>query len=330
MTAPQKILIVTFDNIGDVVMTTGIIRPLKNIFPDTDISYFTKDYAAPILANHPLLHRVHTADPFWDKSPGRPSGSMAAFYKAWKEVKRESYTAAVILNSEWRRAMAIRLAGIPDRIGANRRKSAIFLTHAVAEDPALLHFSDRHRRLIEEMWPATDSESDWRPHLPLSAADREVAQQFRNEAGWPSEKIIAIHSSSGDPLKNWPIENWRELVNRLHRRRPDVRFLAIGSLPEAPLIGQIFGELPKNHWRISGGDLGKLKGLLSASSLLIGMDSGPGHVAAGVGIPVLSLFGPTDPARSAARGASIVRVIRRDPIVEIRVEEVEAEAFSIF
>jgi hypothetical protein len=116
---------------------------------------------------------------------------------------------------------------------------------------------------------------------------------------------IVIHPFSGSMAKNWPLESFRQLAKRLSVRGS----VAMVTGPEEELTGAR---------RFA--DLGSLAAWLSGASLFIGNDSGPTHLAAAMGIPVVALFGPTDPAIWAPRGAN-VRVLRREPMGELSVDE---------
>jgi ADP-heptose:LPS heptosyltransferase len=118
--------------------------------------------------------------------------------------------------------------------------------------------------------------------------------------------FVAIHPFSGSARKNWPLERFRELTSRL---KLPVRWCAG---PEEKLAGAV---------RID--DLYELACWLAGARAYIGNDSGITHLAAAVGTPVVALFGPTNPAIWAPRGAN-VRIIARREMEEIEVEEVAA------
>jgi ADP-heptose:LPS heptosyltransferase len=112
-----------------------------------------------------------------------------------------------------------------------------------------------------------------------------------NSQDAPREEFAAIHPFSGSPRKNWPLENFRELARQLEAGMP-VRWCAGPEDP--PLEGAV---------RID--DLYELARWLARAQMYVGNDSGITHLAAAVGTPVLALFGPTDPAVWAPRGAHV-------------------------
>ena len=118
------------------------------------------------------------------------------------------------------------------------------------------------------------------------------------------EPFAIIHPFSGSIRKNWPMERWQELAERLGRRMPV-------------------------HWCAGPGaivieDLYRLAEWIGDAHVFIGNDSGISHLAAAAGTSTIALFGPTDPAVWAPRGAAVT-VIHRDPIADITAQEV-AEA----
>lgn len=106
---------------------------------------------------------------------------------------------------------------------------------------------------------------------------------------------VVIHLGSGSPAKCWPVANFHALANALQKRGWHTALLC-GPVERERQIS--VGNLPALH----PPDLRSLAGLLAKAALFIGNDSGPGHIAAAVGTPTLTLFGPTDPRLWAPRG----------------------------
>ena len=327
MTPVSRLLLVVLDNLGDTVMATSVLRPLKRARPELRVGMFVKRYAADALADHSLIERVHAADPFWDRSPGQKSGGFGAFASTVFEIRRERYDAALILNTEWRRSLAIALAGVPRRIGYDRRHAGSFLTTAVPPSTQVQHFIDDHRRLVETLEPAAAGD-DFVPRLEVPPMDIAWLDGWCSSAGWPGIGHVAIHPFSGDDRKNWPLESWRSLVDRLNRR-PDERVVVLSSESERSRLADWMTQAKPNVRFLVGAPLRQVKAALSRASLLIGGDSGLGHVAAALGTPVLSLFGPGAPARSGPVGRGLIQVIQKDPLDTLSVDVVENSALDL-
>lgn len=320
--APRAILVVALDNLGDAVMASCVLEPLKRLRPGARLGIWVKEYAAGLFEGHPLLDAVHASDPFWDRSPGKPKGASGPFLRAWKEIRAAGYDEALILNAEWRRVLACALAGIPERAGYCARKSGPFLTRAAKPPEPPAHFSDEHLRLVSERF-GTLKAGEGLPSLAVSEADARWWRDWSSPRGLEKGGFTVAHLFSGDEEKNWPLERWAELI----ARRPGERFVLLCGPGEEARLGERRRELLRPGVEIlSAPPLGGMKAALAAARLVVGGDSGPEHVAAAVGAPVLSLFGPTDPARSGPRGRGPLKVLRRSPLSGLSVDEVLADA----
>lgn len=107
---------------------------------------------------------------------------------------------------------------------------------------------------------------------------------------------VALHPGSGSAVKNWPVENWRQLAEHLLADNPDVRLTVIGGEADAPVLAALRDFAPQERvvfWENL--DLADLGGRLAGAQFYLGHDTGISHLAAAVGAPSLLLFGPTDP-----------------------------------
>lgn len=317
MTAPRALLVVALDNLGDAVMASCVLDPLKRLFPQARLGLWVKDYAAGLFDGDSRLAAVHACDPFWDRSPGKGKGALGAFARAWAGVRAARYDAALILNAEWRRVLACALAGIPLRAGHRSRKSGPLLTRAADAPSAGTHFCDEHLRLLEQCLGAPPAGASL-PRLEVAEADARWWREWSAAKGLEDGRYTVAHPFSGDEEKNWPLARWEELL----ARRPGERFVVLCGPGEAARLSP--GLRRPGVELLSAPPLGRLKAALSRARLVVGGDSGPEHVAAALGAPVLSLFGPTDPARSGPRGRAALRVLRRRPLSGLPVEEVLA------
>jgi len=118
------------------------------------------------------------------------------------------------------------------------------------------------------------------------------------------------------------VEKWKELIQVLGRER-DAAFLIFGGANERESLEAIFNNSTLRHQQMIGAELGQVKAALNHSHLFIGGDSGIGHLAAALGVPVVSLFGATNPRRCAPRGHSTIEIVRQNPLGELAVSEVE-------
>lgn len=319
--APRKILVVALDNLGDAVMASSILAPLKRLFPESKVGIWVKDYAAELFDGHPAIDAVHACDPFWDRSPGKAKGALGPFLRAWNGIRRERYDAALILNAEWRRALSCALAGIPRRLGYRGRKSGLFLTEAFAPPAEGAHFSDEHRGLLERYGGEPLAPEECLPSLAVGERDESWWRSWSAEKGLRDGEFTVLHLFSGDEEKNWPLSGWAELI----RRRPEERFVVLCGPGEEARLGPRRKELERAGVdMLAAPSLGRLKAALSHARLVVGGDSGPEHAAAALGTNVLSLFGPTNPRRSGPRGRGELKVLTKAPLRDLPAGDVLA------
>jgi ADP-heptose:LPS heptosyltransferase len=125
--------------------------------------------------------------------------------------------------------------------------------------------------------------------------------------------LIAVHVAGGRAIKQWPIERFAETATRL-AHETDARIIFTGSTADRALVAQAMGELPAGTPALSlAADLPLpvVGAILERSRLLVTGDTGPMHLAAAVGTPVVGVFGPSDPARYAPLSA-VARIVRVD------------------
>lgn len=319
----KKILVVSLDNLGDAVMATSLLKPLKTLCPQAEIGLWVKTYTAGLFSDQSMIDCVHACDPFWDKSPGFEKGGFWKFLSVCAEVRRRHYDVAFILNTEWRRSLACALAGVAKRVGFHRRKSGFFLTHGVKAPKELQHIVDDHRKLLEA-WAAVDiNPQDFFPRLDLTQDERTWWDDWSHQMGLISRRYVVIHLFSGDEDKNWPLSCWVELIERLTGTHPDMRFVVVSGPGEEEKLTPFRSHLAqKNVIKLAAPSLKSLKAVLSQARLLIGGDSGLGHVAAALGTPVLSLFGIGSPVRSRPLGRSGTAILEKSPLRQLVVPEV--------
>jgi heptosyltransferase III len=144
------------------------------------------------------------------------------------------------------------------------------------------------------------------PHIHLRPEDRVYAETCWQQRGLNSPNVV-FHPGSGGSHKCWPLERFLELAEKLEQRRIQVLFLW------GPVEEERLARLPDSLLPLHPPGLLDLAGLLARTDLFVGNDSGPSHIAAAVGTPTLTLFGPTDPRLWSPRSsrARILRAPRR-------------------
>jgi ADP-heptose:LPS heptosyltransferase len=179
------------------------------------------------------------------------------------------------------------LTGAPRRLGFDYGGGGFSLTDLVTPDLMHPHHADMLTQLVVHLGgkPVLD-----RPTVHVSEADRRAANDFWTQHGLDNgDLVVGIHPGAGDPVRYWGLDKFAAVADALAKKFP-VRFLAF-SQPDG------YGwdmPLQAQHVRVKP-DIGLLMALLEKCDLLLCNDGGPMHIAAGVGTPVVAIFGPTEP-----------------------------------
>jgi len=313
----DRILVVSLDNLGDLVFASALAPPLVARYPGAMLDIWCKEYTAEIAALVPGVSSVIASDPFWDRSPGRDKGSLTKFLRAAHSIRARRYDIAVLAAAPWRTAAAVASTRIPMRIGLLRRKNRAFLTHTLPHE-------DPHRPVLAELArllePLGISTGPLRYRLEASRLETQrarIAQAVR-------QPFVALHPFASKANRCVPLPVWIELARRLPRRGMNV--LWIGSGRE---LDQIREASPSDRWhfidRASNGTLAETAAALSSAALFVGHDSGPLHVAGAFGVPVVGIFAPGEPLRTFPQGVGPSRMIARPSPAGITTDDIEAE-----
>jgi heptosyltransferase-2 len=284
--------------IGDVVMSTPMLRALRHHYgQDARIIGVMKPYVAEVLAGSPWIDEQIAYD------PRAGNGTWALI----RRLRRLAIDLAVILPSSFRHAAVAWLAGAKRRIGSDRNGRRFLLT-----DPVTLR--RRHGELIttaavdfylEMAYQAGCPPETPEPELAtLPEEDRRADDVLRALGIRKEDQIVLLNPSGGGNSKSavraWPAEYFAELAQRIVARY-EVQVLVICGPREEQLARQIarLANEPSVHsladYPVS---IGPLKACIRRGRLLVTTDTGPRHLAAGLDVPSVALFGPTNPALS--------------------------------
>jgi heptosyltransferase-2 len=260
--------------LGDVVMALPLVRALRASRPDAEVTLLAK------AAFVPLLREFGVADAVRPLPPAGPGyfAAFAAFRAQYPDVW-------ILLTHSLRGDLEARITGCPQRFGIRRPGAPRpFLTHAYAP-PAGVDGGARHQLGLGE---------DFLRHFGMEGPlDRSPLRTGRAGAGAP---IGLIPGSENNPSKRWPAAAWRALIEAL----PGERFTVFGTAGDAPIAAQVAaGFDPARVANLAGRTgLPDFAGALGACRLLVSNDTGGMHLANALGVPVVGLFGPTNPLRT--------------------------------
>ncbi len=290
----RRILIARLDRLGDVVLSTPVIRHMRKLFPDAYIAFMVRPGNRDVVENNPDLNEVI----LYDKA-----GSEKAWWGTLKfalSLRKYKFDTAIALHPSNRTHISLFLAGIPSRIGYDR-KMGWTLTRKVrhGKQEGVMHESDYNFELLAKTGFKVTT-YDRMPYIRTGDHDKMFVDYLQSRMGIGAN-VITFHPGASCPSKRWAPDRFAQAADLLGERYgSDIVIVGgkgsekYGSLMAAAMKRKAFDLTGKTG-------VGVLAELLARSRLFVSNDSGPVHVAVAVGTPVVSIFGRKDPGLSPKR-----------------------------
>lgn len=284
----MKVVIRVPNWIGDAVLALPAMESLRYNFPDASLAVAAKSWVQGLFASTSLGAAVIPL-------PGR--NDVKTLWTTAQSLRAGDFDIGLLLTNSFSSAFLFYLARLPERWGYGTDGRGILLTKSVPPRPG---DSPRHQvyyylDLIRGLGLPT-----LEPKLKLSvpAGVARAARERLTALGLDPAKPLIIISpgASYGPAKRWPASRFGELATLLQAKM-DAEILLIGAAEEMDIATAIATSMPRKPTVLTGStSLSELLGLISLAKLFISNDSGPMHIANSLGIPVVAIFGPTDPA----------------------------------
>lgn len=291
-----KILVTRIDRIGDVVLSTPVYQAVKEAFPGGKVGVLVSPLTAEVVSGNPFVDEVL----LYDKRGKEKSVSGSLAFA--RELRRQKWDAVIHLHSTRRMHGMAFAAGIPVRIGY-RKKWGGLLTHAVEENKwrGERHEAEYNFDLLFPLNIAPPVQI--RTFFPLRGEVEEKFSRIALGEGLNLQRMdyMVINPAASCPSKFWPAEYFAELADSLIAKYR-CRVVLIGGPDDEAISRQVRSRMKNVCVDLTGKlSLGELGWCLQKSVCLISNDTGPAHIAAACGTPVLSIFGRNQPGLSAAR-----------------------------
>lgn len=290
----NNILIVRTDRIGDVVLTTPVVKALRTAYLNARLSMMVTPSTKDLVVGNPYLDEV-----LLDDRSGRHQG-LLGFLKLARDIRQRRFDAVFIFHTKRRYNLACFLAGVPVRIAYKNDKFGFLLTHPVRD---MRSQGEQHEaQYCLDLLKKVGIEA---PHLDfLLPVDKEAenwAGQWLSSQGINSGDIIAIHAGSSDEEKCWSKESFAKLIDALGRKY-SLKIVLIGSKQTLDRSMEIIRLTNQKPLDLTGQtSLAQTVSLLRRCRLLISNDSGPVHIGTAVDIDVISLFMRNEPGINPER-----------------------------
>jgi len=297
-----------------VVHALPLLEVLKKGFPEARIDWLVEEAASRIIEGHPAISRVVISRrKSWQEQmrEGRNIfpviGEAARFLK---DVRSREYDLIIDLQGLLKSGILVGLSKGKRKVGmsGSREGARLFLNERPIPVDYDQHAIDRYLKVAESL--GCDS-AGWDGHIPVSLPDRRLVDHVLVSSGIDKKPLVAINPIARWRTKLWRPERFAILADRI-RDELGCEIIFTGSNLDEQIIGDITGMMKTSALSLAGQtNLKELAYFYSRCKLLITTDTGPMHMAAAMGCPVVALFGPTAPWRTGPYGKGH-KVIRAD------------------
>ncbi len=303
---PERLLVRAVNWLGDAVLSTPALGGLRAACPQARITVAAKPLVAELFRHHPDVDEVVVYD-----KDGRHAGASGMLRMA-AELRRLRFDAAVLFQNAIDAAILSYLAGVRERMGYATDGRRLLLTRpvTVTDEVMSLHHAEYYLFLLRELGVSRPLA----PRLSLRVTDEEITSMRSRLAdlGIPEGKtVVGINpGATYGSAKRWYPDRFAKVADALSEEW-DACVVLMGSVPEMPLSADIEAAMGRKPVNLAGRTtVRELMALLASCSFLVTNDSGPMHIGAAFGVPIVAIFGPTDWSKTSpwTDKARVVRV----------------------
>jgi heptosyltransferase II len=281
----SKILVVDLAFIGDLLMTTPALTCLRKAFPNAEIDLLVSPGSAPVVELNKSISSVILS--------GMKKGGLESIKKEAKRISEKSYDLAISFHRGHGTLLMLKLAGIKQRIGYTNGGRGFFLSRGIGFE-LYKHRTWNNLRLLEK---ALSIEIDYQTPtvLDLDPSAVKTIDYALRDLG-VSKEMVAINPNAAWVTKRWLPESFATVADMINQM--GFTPVLVGGPKEVPIANLVKGAMKSEAVDFTGKtSLQELAVLLSRCKALVTNDSGPMHIGQAVGIPIVSIFGPTNPTR---------------------------------
>ena len=279
----RRFLIYRADRVGDVVLTLPVVGLIRNTFPGAEITFFLRSYTRELVAEYPGVSGVILAD---------RNGRVRPFDDLLLDVRQGGFDAAVHVFPRPAQAWLSYRAKIPVRVGTAFRWYSWLYNRWVWDHRKTgdLHEAVYNIRLLRKLGVSVPDSV--RPSLHVPAAYRQAALNTARRLGiLENDRVVALHPGSGGSARDWDPSQFSQLSRELSAK--GFRPVITGAQEERQLVEQVVAGSNGSAVAAAGAfSLMELAAFLQSCSVVVSNSTGPMHIAAAVGTPLVGLFPP--------------------------------------
>jgi lipopolysaccharide heptosyltransferase I len=296
---PKSVCILRLSSIGDVIHTLPVADLIRRRFPHARITWIAEKAMSPLLRNHPAIDQLLLVDTRnWRKRILTPATWMEIF-RFLRYFRSQEFDVALDFQGLFKSAVLARISGASRRIGMSKpdrkeRWSSIFLNEFAPHTTSKNHIIEKNQLLLEnlEIQPLNQPLNF---HIyPDEESVRYVEEELQK---LELEQFVLINPGGGWVTKLWEVNKFAQLIDCIYHDLHMPALLLWGP-GEKHLADRIARKCISPALVSFGTDLSELIALTRKARLMVSGDSGPLHLASALGVPVVGIYGPTDPLRN--------------------------------
>lgn len=315
----HRFLVIRLSSIGDIVHALPAVAALGETFPDAKIHWAIETRHASLLDGNPYVHRVVRLDTLGWRKNLLSARTIEEFARGIWALREVEFEAAIDFQGLYKSALTAWLSRSGERVGfaehwLRELSAGVFYTQRVAPRGSK-HVIEMYLALVKRLGARLVGSADWQFPLPRTEADeRDVEQRL---AALEAKEFIVINPGGGWRTKCWAPDNYAELIRRLEPELP-WKFLLTGSPEEEELIQDILHRTALRRASYFPSTIVQFIALLRRAKLFVGGDTGPLHLAAALGTPIVAIYGPTDPVRNGPFSPADITLWNHSPVDHTR------------
>ncbi len=295
-----EVLLVKTSSIGDVVHTLPVAETIKRTYPSVRLAWVVERAARDILEGNPYVDELIDVDFKNWKKHVLQSAHLRWFRRFLRILRSRKWDIAIDLQGLIRSGMIAYVSKAPVRIGIEKRavKEQLNCLFTNRKGPPSLrntHVVDQHLMMLS-LLGITDVRRSFYIDIPRSAAE-EAEAFLRASSSTRSALRIALNPAAGWPTKRWPLERYAALGERIVQEFDGHVFILWGP-GERETADRLKLRMKEQATCIPPLTLKGLAGLIKRCHVVISGDTGPLHIASALGVPVVGIYGPSDPIRN--------------------------------
>jgi heptosyltransferase-3 len=295
----KNILIIQLGDIGDVVWSTPAFRAVKEAYPEARLSILLREGNGSLLEADPSIYKTYEVK----KYPGSFLVKAIRQIGFIRELRQEHFDLVFDLRSDDRGAFMAFITGAPVRAALYYGEAPFYrnrlFTHLL-EPPFLkesfLGAAEQTFQIIRGFGieAKTDVPKLWVSDETMHRAENILEDEGIHPLPGPSDPWVTLNPFSRWPYKEWDVKKWAQIIDWLWKEYK-IATVVVGAATEHERAGKTVQAYPGKSYNLAGKtSLAELAGVLSLSRLHIGVDSAAPHIAAAVGTPTITLYGPSD------------------------------------